>query len=433
MNMLVYTLKAIAYALTNFYFIVLLAILAFVLYRKNSKIVLMQKMIIGEKINTTLELTISQIVIGIFAGTLASVIMSYLGITFNNNSSVELIFLASIVFMFFNPRFICFSYSGALIGFISILLNIVSMHFNMSGLDFLKIDIVSLMSMVAILHFVEGILVVIDGKKGSIPVFTNKSGRIVGGFALQRYWLIPIAIFFILQSKPDTASYVQLYTPNWWPILKNQITNVNLLKTAVLTLMPFYAVIGYSSVTFTKNVKEKTFMSGMFIIVYSVLLFVLAQFANINLFLKLFVIVFAPLAHEGMIFIQRYIETVGKPKYISSDEGIMVLAVAPNSPANEMGIKSGDLLVEINSQKIENEEKITEIARKCSNFIWFKIKRVTGKLEQVSYNKMNENRRLGIVFVPRNVPKDSTIIKLNKDKFSDVLNKVKNKNKDKDD
>ena len=433
MNMLVYTLKAIAYALTNFYFIVLLAILAFVLYRKNSKIVLMQKMIIGEKINTTLELTISQIVIGIFAGTLASVIMSYLGITFNNNSSVELIFLASIVFMFFNPRFICFSYSGALIGFISILLNIVSMHFNMSGLDFLKIDIVSLMSMVAILHFVEGILVVIDGKKGSIPVFTNKSGRIVGGFALQRYWLIPIAIFFILQSKPDTASYVQLYTPNWWPILKNQITNVNLLKTAVLTLMPFYVVIGYSSVTFTRNVKEKTFMSGMFIIVYSVLLFVLAQFANINLFLKLFVIVFAPLAHEGMIFIQRYIETVGKPKYISSDEGIMVLAVAPNSPANEMGIKSGDLLVEINSQKIENEEKITEIARKCSNFIWFKIKRVTGKLEQVSYNKMNENRRLGIVFVPRNVPKDSTIIKLNKDKFSDVLNKVKNKNKDKDD
>ncbi|MBV4426190.1 PDZ domain-containing protein [Clostridium tyrobutyricum] len=433
MNMLFYTLKAIAYALTNFYFIVLLAILAFVLYRKNSKIVLMQKMIIGEKINTTLELTISQIVIGIFAGTLASVIMSYLGITFNNNSSVELIFLASIVFMFFNPRFICFSYSGALIGFISILLNIVSMHFNMSGLDFLKIDIVSLMSMVAILHFVEGILVVIDGKKGSIPVFTNKSGRIVGGFALQRYWLIPIAIFFILQSKPDTASYVQLYTPNWWPILKNQITNVNLLKTAVLTLMPFYAVIGYSSVTFTRNVKEKTFMSGMFIIVYSVLLFVLAQFANINLFLKLFVIVFAPLAHEGMIFIQRYIETVGKPKYISSDEGIMVLAVAPNSPANEMGIKSGDLLVEINSQKIENEEKITEIARKCSNFIWFKIKRVTGKLEQVSYNKMNENRRLGIVFVPRNVPKDSTIIKLNKDKFSDVLNKVKNKNKDKDD
>lgn len=433
MNMLVYTLKAIAYALTNFYFIVLLAILAFVLYRKNSKIVMMQKMIIGEKINTTLELTISQIVIGIFAGTLASVIMSYLGITFNNNSSVELIFLASIVFMFFNPRFICFSYSGALIGFISILLNIVSIHFNMSGLDFLKIDIVSLMSMVAVLHFVEGILVIIDGKKGSIPVFTNKSGTIVGGFALQRYWLIPIAIFFILQVKPDTGSYVQLYTPNWWPILKNQIINVNVLKAAVLTLMPFYAVIGYSSVTFTKNVKEKTFMSGMFIIIYSVLLFVLAQFANINLFLKLAVIVFAPLAHEGMIFIQRYIETVGKPKYISSDEGIMVLAVAPNSPANEMGIKSGDLLVEINNEKIESEEKITEIVRQCSNFLWFKIKKVTGKFEQVSYNKMNEDRRLGIVFVPRNVPKDSRIIKLNKDKFSDVLNKVKNKNKDKDD
>ena len=145
------------------------------------------------------------------------------------------------------------------------------------------------------------------------------------------------------------------------------------------------------------------------------------------------VLLFAPIAHEGMIIFQRYIETKGKPKYISSSEGIMVLAVAPNSPANEMGVKSGDLLVEINNEKIEDEEKIGEIVKESSNFIWLKVKRVTGKFEQLSYDKMNGDRRLGIVFVPRNVPKDSMVINLNKNKFSDVLNKIKNKNKDKDD
>ncbi|WP_446897884.1 PDZ domain-containing protein [Clostridium sp. LBM24168] len=430
MNIVIYTLKSIAYALTEPYLLVLLAIMAFVLYKKNIQTAVMQKMIIGERINSPFELTISQIVIGIFAGTVASVMMSCLGIAFEQSSAVELVFLTSIVFMFFNPRFICFSYSGAVIGLLSILLGIASSYFKIPGLNFLNIDVVSLMGMVAILHFIEGLLVMIDGKTGSIPVFTSKDGEIIGGFALQRYWIIPVAIFFILQSKSLVSSSWQLSTPpSWWPILRNPATR-DILKNAVLMLMPFYAVVGYSTVTFTKDTREKSFMSGIIIMIYSIVIFGLAQLAALNLFFKIFVLIAAPIAHEGIIFLQRYIETVGKPKYISSNEGIMVLAVAPNSPANEMGIKSGDLLVEINDNKIENEETIGEIIKECSNFIWLKVKRVTGNFEQLSYNKMNENKRLGIVFVPRNVPKDSIVVKLNKNKFSDVLNKIKNNDKD---
>ncbi|MCS4463884.1 hypothetical protein JTT01_05530 [Clostridium botulinum] len=37
-------------------------------------------MIIGQKVTTAFELTISEVVLGIFAGTVASLIMSYLGI-----------------------------------------------------------------------------------------------------------------------------------------------------------------------------------------------------------------------------------------------------------------------------------------------------------------------------------------------------------------
>lgn len=430
MNILIYTVRSIAYALTEPYLLVLLVIMAFVLYRKNTQTTVMQRMIIGERINSPFELTISQIVIGIFAGTLASIIMSYLGIVFSENSAVELVFLASIVLMFFKPRFICFSYSGSIIGLLSILLGMLSFHFKIPGLNFLNIDIASLMSMIAVIHIVEGVLIMIDGKTGSIPVFTKKNGRIIGGFALQRYWIIPIAIFFVLQDKSLISSSWQLTPPpSWWPILKSYKI-MNLLKDAVLILMPFYAVIGFNTVTFTKNTKEKSIISGILIMVYGAFIFGLAQLANLNLFFKLLVLIMAPVAHEGIIILQRYVETMGKPKYISSDEGIMVLAVAPNSPANEMGIKSGDLLVEINNIKIEDEGKISEIIKECSNFIWLKVKRVKGNFEQLSYNKMTENKKLGIVFVPKNIPKDSTVIKLNKNKFSDVLNKLKNKDKD---
>ncbi|MFL0196072.1 PDZ domain-containing protein [Clostridium sp. WILCCON 0269] len=426
---LLYTLKSVAFALTEPYLVLLLAILAFTLYRKNKQTVIMQQMIIGEKINSPFELTISQIVIGIFAGILVSIIMSYLGVVFDENSAVDLIFLASIIFMFFNPRFICFSYSGAILGLISLMLSIASEVFNIPTLNFLKIDVVSLMSMVAILHLVEGILIMVDGKTGAIPVFTSKNGNIIGGFALQRYWSIPMAIIFMFHPKSIVGDFSQIPIQGWWPLINTSIP-YDILKNAVMVLIPFYAVMGYNSVTFTRDAKEKTIISGALVILYSVVLFGMAQLAVVNIWLKFLVLIFAPAAHEGIIMLQRNLEVKGTPKYISSNEGIMVLAVAPNSPANEMGIKSGDLLVEINSEKIESEDRITEIIKECSNFIWFKIKTVAGNFEQVSYNRMNKNKRLGIVFVPRKVPKNSMIVKLDKNRFSEILNKMKNKDKD---
>ncbi len=431
MNILMSTLRAIAYALTEPYLVVFLIILGFILYRKNKRITVMQRMIIGEKINTPFELTISQIVIGIFAGALASIIMSYLGIVFDESSAVDLIFLMSIIFMFFNPRFICFSYSGAALAFTSLMLNLISKSFNIPNLDFLKIDVVSLMTMIAVLHFIEGILIIIDGKTGAIPVFTNKDEKIIGGFAFQRHWALPIALFFIIHNNSIVGTTWQIPTPEWWPLVKSSIS-ADVLKYAVVSLIPFYGMIGYNSITFTKDKKSKTLISGSLVIVYSIALFALAQVSVLNLPLKFLVAIFAPAAHEGIIAFQRYIEVSGKPKFISGEEGIMVLAVAPNSPANEMGIKSGDLLVEVNNKKIENEEKIAEAIRECSNFIWFKVKKVTGKFEQVSYSKLNSNKRLGIVFVPRGVPKDSMVVKLNENRFGEILDKIKNKDKDED-
>ncbi|AYD39385.1 PDZ domain-containing protein [Clostridium fermenticellae] len=433
MTILLYTLKAIAFALTNPYYIIILTILGILLYRKNKRTTVMQKMIIGSPINSSLELTISQIVMGIFAGALASIIMSYCGIVFDENSPIDLIFLLSIVLMFFNPKFICFSYSASLLGAISLILTYASYLTQNQDLNFINLDIVSVMSMVAVLHFVEGILVFIDGNTGYIPVFTNKDGRIIGGFALQRYWIIPIAILFMLHNvDPNTlnsASHTPM--PNWWPILKGSIST-DVLKNAIISLIPFYGVLGYNSVTFTRNKKQKAHMSGGITLLYSLILFGLARLAAFNIFFKILVIVFAPAAHEAMIILQRYLEVKGKPKYISSEDGIMVLEVAPNSPANEMGIKTGDLLIEVNNMKIEDENKVFEAIRETSSFVWFKVKRVTGKIEDLTYNKMNPQKRLGIVFVPRSIPRDSTVIKVGESKFDTILEKIKNK-KDGDD
>lgn len=431
MNILLYTLKTVAYAITEPYLVVILFIMGFVLYRQNKKTTVMQKMIIGDAVDSTFELTISQLVIGIFAGCAASILLSYLGVIFDENSAVDLIFLISIILMFWSPRLICFSYSGALLGATSLLFKWLSIVLVKPGLDFLKIDIPALMTLVAVLHFIEGILVIADGKRGAIPVFTKRDDKIVGGFAMQRYWALPVALLLMVHDKSLVNMSNQVALPGWWPILKGGILPET-LKDALITLFPFYGMIGYSSITFTKSKQEKSTISGLFIILFSILLFILARLATLNLVFEILLLVFAPLAHEAMLNIQKYIEIKEKPKYISENNGIMVLDVAPDSPANKMGIKSGDLLVEVNDKIIENEEDIFAALREASSFIWFKIKKSTGNIEEVSYNRMNSDTKLGVVMVPRGMPKDSMVVKLDENRFEEILDKIKNRDNKKD-
>lgn len=429
MNVVISTLRTVADAMVTSPYVFVLLMFLIVFYKYNSKIVSIQKMIIGEEVNSALELTISQIVLGIFGGGLASVITSYLGVAFDENTSIELMFFLSIFLMFIKPKYICFSYSGALLGFISILLEIMKRMYGVEvdKLKFLNIDVVALMTLVAVLHFVEGILVMIDGSRGAIPIFTKKKGKIIGGFALKRYWIMPVAIALIVNSNRYSLGEV-ISTSSWKTFLALS-SPLNFMAGIAIFLMPFYGVIGYSSVTFTKNKKEKSMISGLLIMLYGVILFIFARLAILNIFFKIFVVIFAPTAHEAMLYIQRYGEVKQKPKYISDESGIMVLEVAPNSPASDMGIKSGDVLLGVNNKRVFKEDDILKTVREASNIAWFKIKRSAGYLEEIKYRNDNNSKHLGIVFVPMNVPKEKVVLSMDDNKFSDVLNKLKQKNK----
>jgi hypothetical protein len=441
MSILLSTLRAIARTLLDPELALMMVILAFILYRQNTKITSMQKMIIGESFNSAFELTISQIVIGIFAGILGSTILSFLGVAFDADSAIFLIFLVSIFFMLWKPKFICFAYSGAVLGFISLFLELISKVYagvkinvfgtvvDLASVNIMKIDIVALMTLVAVLHFIEGLLVMIDGKRGAIPVFTNREDRIIGGFALRRNWVLPVALFLIVSNASTLGFTESVPTPTWWPLLKSSPL-AHMIKGSAVTLLAYYGVIGYSTVTFTKNKDEKVLLSGVALLIYSVLLLGVAQLGTLGYIYKLIVVIFAPAAHELMLHIQRVFEVRGNPKYISSEEGIMVLEVAPNSPAFEMGIKSGDLLIEVNDKKIENEQEILAAAKQGLTYISFKIKTEQGKLQEVSYNKMSREKRLGIVFVPRHIPEDSNVVRYDDNKFKEILDKIKNDDED---
>jgi hypothetical protein len=422
MDLIIYTLRSVATAIVGPLHALMLIIIGIIFYVKNRRVAIMQKMTIGESLDSPLELTLSQIVLGILAGAIGSIIITMLGITFSQNSGIEFVFMASILLMFYRPRFVCFSYSGSVIGALSIIITLISKIFGQKS--FLSINVLSLLSFVGVIHIIEGLLVMIDGSRGAIPVFTKKEDKIIGGFSLNRYWALPIAVIIMFGGQDSLVSSVSIDTPVWWPLI-NRNETIAILASVAISFIPFYGMVGYSSVTFTKEKKKKALYSGIGIFIYGASLLVAAQVANLGIVGQILAIIYMPLSHELMLKYQRNKENKNKFLYVSDDEGISVLEVAPSSPAFEVGIRRGDKIMEINGHKIESEREVFKIVADNIFKISIKIRTKTGNI--VEYLLQPRNKRLGMLLVPKMVKLDNIVDLGTTDDFKRILEELRSK------
>lgn len=420
MELIMYSLRTIARAMVEPTYLMILICLSIIFYIKNRKISMLQKLTIGESIDSPLELTLSQIVLGIIAGAIGSILISLLGITFESNSGIELLFVISLILLFAKPRFVCFAYSGAVLGTISIIFSLLSGYMDKEPI--IKVSILSLMTFVGILHIIEGFLVMVDGSRGAVPVFRQDENNIVGGFALKRYWALPIAVMLMANGSAVDGQQI-IVAAKWWPII-NRSETLALLSTAMLVTMPFYGVLGYSSVTFTKEKKEKALSSGKYILLYGISVVAVSQLSNIGIIGQIVVLIYVPFAHEFMLKYQRKSEKKNECLYISDDNGIAILEVAPNSHAFKVGIRRGDKIVAVNGAPIINEGDIFRALRDNINGIPIKVRTVAGNI--VEYFVHPKNKRLGVLLVPK-MEKNDKITNMDKDEFRKILEELKNK------
>lgn len=431
MELFKYTLQQVSYAIVDPYYSLILIIMGFMFYFKNKKTVMMEKMIMGKNTYSAFELTISQIVMGIFGGVIASIILTYLGISFFETSNIYLIFIISIALMFFNPKLVCFSYSGAILGLISSMMYFLSMVLERPQINVLKIDITNILILVGVMHIVEGLLVIIDGKRGAIPVFAGRDKKIIGGFAYRRQWILPMIILLMVQAGDTSIGSGSVNVPQWWPII-NHDGNLKLLTTMAVGALPIFAGLNYSTVTFTKSKEEKPVFSGVLILGYGLLIGAMSLLGNINPFLDLALLLLMPIFHEYMLYFDRNSEKKGKIKYVSNEEGLCVLDVAPNSLAKAMGLQRGDLILEINNIKVDRDEIVYNALENLPRTISIKVKKANGVVKDL-LSQVSDNRdKLGFIIVPRKMPGNVTVAKGSDSSFEDILKKVKEKKDKKD-
>lgn len=421
MELILYTLRTVAYAIVDPMHIFMLIVLGIMFYIKNKRVSLMQKMTIGEIINSPLELTLSQISLGVIAGAIVSILLSSFGVIFTENSGIEVMFMISVLLLFIKKRYMGFAYSGAILGAISIFSNILAELTKTES--YINVNILALITFVGIIHVVEGILIMFDGGRGAIPVFTNKDNKIIGGFAYNRYWALPVALFIAITSNISSVSTSEVATPDWWPII-NRSGALLLLSSAIIASIPLYGVVGYNSVSFTKEKNKKPIYSGIGILIYGVLLTLIAQLSNFGIVGQIIGVIFAPLGYELMLKIQNKFEDSGKYLYVTDDNGVAVLEVAPNSPAFESGVRRGDKILEVNKNKVISEVEILKEVRENFSEIPFKIKKISGEI--VDLNIKPKNKRIGMLLVPKMVKVDSTL-SVDNDDFKKILEEMRRK------
>ena len=427
MNLFEYTLRTMAYAIADPRLVFVLVLLGFLLYKKNRKIAMLQRMMVGEKVISPLELTLSQVVMGILGGLIGSMMLSYLGVMFDVGAGIELLFFMSLFLLVLKPRWISFSYSAALLGAVTLILGWLK-NLNLVTLDFnVKLDIGALVALVGVLSVVEGLLILADGHRGAIPIFTNKDGKLAGGFSLERYWPVPIVII-LFTTEALSGGGSTILTPDWWPFIRGGI-NTSLLAAAIVSAIPIYSIIGYKQITFTQSKTSKTIFSSLLKLIYGVLLIAMYKIANYGVVFQGLLLIFMPLAQEGIALIENYRENKGNVKYVSDEEGITILDVMPNSPAERQGIRSGDKILEVNDDRPEEYTMIYECINKNLADLKLKIKDKKGKIKDISFPLKSGKNTMGMILIPRGIPKGVGVVDVGETKLKDIIEKIK-KNRD---
>ncbi|UNC90778.1 site-2 protease family protein [Candidatus Contubernalis alkaliaceticus] len=405
------------YTFGNFIFWLVVLLVVF----QYKKTVGMEVKMFGVPKNSILRQTLVSAGFGILGGILASVMLIIVGISLDQVGIIYLWPLA-ILFMFINPRYICFAYAGGIIGLLSMvskgLSPILPNNIFLEGL--ININVPGLMALIGILHLTESLLIALSGHIGVSPLFIkNNSGQVVGGFSLQKFWPLPI-VGLITILVPEAVQQLPqgLEMPTWWPLLGSSQILEEGVKAAFM-MLPIAAGLGYGDISISSFPREKTLRSAKNLSGYSLLLLGLAILAYYRVELMFLAVIFAPLGHEYLIIKGNREEFSKEPIFVPPEKGIKILDTLPGYPGHKAGLSSGDVIMRINDCIMEDRSDLNRCIQSEEKHFTLWVEKVNGKKVKYRINLESSPKKLGIILVPDS--QTSTYVELKQRSLLDSL------------
>lgn len=327
--------------------LLLLSIVVWFVYMQAARAAAMEQYMFGVVRTSTGRQTLNALGMGALGGALATALFVGLGIAFDANFLMmwPVLFLVALLLAMVQPRFLCFAYAGGLVSLAAIV-------FRIPG-----VDVPAVMALVATLHLVEAALVWLTGALNPTPLYIKQpDGRVVGGFALQKVWPLPfIAVVGLAVAEEMLVGGTGVAMPDWWPLFGPSL-QVPPGYQMVFQLLPVVAGLGYGDFTVTRDPRVKARDSAGGLVVFSAVLMLLALGARRYPLLAWVAAIFSPVGHDLLIQWGRWREQ-GEPVFVSRD-GVMVLDVLPDSPAERMGLRTGDVILSFNDQPVPDRQAL---------------------------------------------------------------------------
>lgn len=358
-------------------FLILYGLLFFLVLWQNKRVQKVSEDLLGSRKYSYLRTSMISAFFGVIGGIFGSFLLILIGVDLSGIAFGQL-WLAAILLMLIQQRFLCFAYASGLLAISNLLF------------AWPELNIPQLMGLVAVLHMVESLLILLNGSLNPLPVYIKNKGKMKGGFNLQTFWPIPLIAMLSIGQVDPTGGMIM---PDWWPLLQNYAAAGG---NQMYTLLPVLAVLGYGEISTTRTPAETARKSAFHLFLFSLCLLLLSVLAtHWKVFLPIAAL-FSPLGHELVIWLGMRRETNAPPLYVHPDSGLLVLDVLSGSPASKIGLQTGDVILTVNGFAYErNQDFYHAIASKSDDRIQVQ------RRDSIQVNTMkNEGKNAGIILAP---------------------------------
>lgn len=325
---------------------------------------------------------------GWLAGLLISVVTIAAGVVIPFGSIVLIAFVTLLLSLPIKTRLLSPAYILGVSFFGIILLSNLSVEnkfFTRLLDDMSNTSLASIAVLLGALLLAEGFLILKKGHIGTSPdLLKSKRGLPVGTHISQRLWLVPI--FLLMPGDALTTHY------EWWPAFTVDGQAYSFI------LVPF-------GIGFYHKVKSMLPTQSIPVVGKRVILLgvIVAGLAVASIWYPVTAIIAACFALAGreLIYLQHYFMDEAKQSIFSKrNQGLLVLGIIPQSPADKMQIKIGETIAKVNGIHVKTVQEFYIALQKNRALCKLDVLDINGEVRYVQRALFEgEHHELGILFV----------------------------------
>lgn len=319
----------------------------------------------------------------IFIGLVISLIAIALGVPLTIKWYLVYQFISIFLLLLAGSRFIHPIFTFSLTSIVLFLANKFNYSFSLTGLtniirqESLIIDfelgelspliLNSLFLMALLLLFTPFLMKNKDNNKLYPVLRSSKRGKRVAKYQNKSLYLLPLAVLVPGHLIEPLAS--------WWPLF-----TIGSEKYGVL-ILPF--IIGFQFTISTQLIEDAIRYIKKDLQILTVIAVFLLLFSYFYQAYSIWSVLIVLIGGLFILYRHRQRENLWSFKYGPADEGLRVIAVRPDSPAERMDLKAGAIITHINDQEMNKKEDFYEMITYNRSYIRIRLKRSDGEVIMV--------------------------------------------------